>query len=91
MKNSRLTGIFPAMLTAFDGRGVDTAKVAAHAKRLADAGVHGLYVGGSSGEMILMTEAERKTLLETVIGAVDGVKIKRNFASFLLRLLLFCS
>ena len=70
MKNSRLTGIFPAMLTAFDGRGVDTAKVAAHAKRLADAGVHGLYVGGSSGEMILMTEAERKTLLETVIGAV---------------------
>ena len=70
MKNRRLCGILPAFLTAFDENGIDTAKVAAHAKRLADAGVHGLYVGGSTGEMILMTEDERKVLLETVVGAV---------------------
>ena len=70
MKNRQLCGILPAFLTAFDENGVDTAKVAAHAKRLADAGVHGLYVGGSTGEMILMSEDERKTLLEAVMGAV---------------------
>ena len=70
MKNPKLCGILPALLTAFTDSGVDTAKVAALSTRLADAGVHGLYVGGSSGEMILMTEDERKTLLETVMEAV---------------------
>ena len=70
MKNPKLCGILPALLTAFTDSGVDTAKVAKLSTRLADAGVHGLYVGGSSGEMILMTEDERKTLLETVMEAV---------------------
>ncbi len=70
MKNPKLCGILPALLTAFTDSGVDTAKVAKLSTRLADAGVHGLYFGGSSGEMILMTEDERKTLLETVMEAV---------------------
>ena len=70
MKNQKLCGILPALMTAFTDDGIDCAKVARHTKYLADAGVHGLYVGGSSGEMILMTEDERKTLLETVIESV---------------------
>ncbi|MBQ2546057.1 MAG: N-acetylneuraminate lyase [Clostridia bacterium] len=70
MKNQKLCGILPALMTAFTEDGVDCPKVAAHTKKLADAGVHGLYVGGSSGEMILMTEDERKTLLETVMESV---------------------
>ncbi len=70
MKNQKLCGILPAFLTAFTDDGVDCGKVARHAKYLADAGVHGLYVGGSTGEMILMTEDERKTLLETVVESV---------------------
>ena len=70
MKNQKLCGILPALMTAFTEDGIDCPKVAAHTKKLADAGVHGLYVGGSSGEMILMTEDERKTLLETVMESV---------------------
>ena len=70
MKNTKLCGIMPALMTAFNDYGVDTQKVAAHSRWLADCGMHGLYVGGSSGEMILMTEDERKCLLETVVGAV---------------------
>ena len=70
MKDRKLCGILPALMTAFDDSGVDRAKVAALTKRLADAGVHGLYVGGSSGEMILMTQEERKILLETVMESV---------------------
>ncbi|MCR4906581.1 MAG: N-acetylneuraminate lyase [Clostridiales bacterium] len=70
MKNQKLCGILPALLTAFTDDGIDCAKVARHTKYLADAGVHGLYVGGSTGEMILMSEDERKTLLETVIESV---------------------
>lgn len=70
MKDKALCGIMPALMTAFNENGVDTAKVTALTKVLADAGVHGLYVGGSSGEMILMTEDERKVLLETVMASV---------------------
>ncbi len=70
MKDKKLCGIMPALMTAFNETGVDTAKVAALTKHLADEGVHGLYVGGSSGEMILMTQEERKVLLETVMESV---------------------
>ena len=70
MKDKKLCGIMPALMTAFSDDGVDTAKVTALTTKLADAGVHGLYVGGSSGEMLLMTEDERKILLETVMESV---------------------
>ena len=70
MKDPRLIGIFPALLTAFDSDGVDTAKVKALSSRLVDKGVKGLYVGGSSGEMALMSVEERMTLLEAVCDAV---------------------
>lgn len=72
MKDSRLVGIFPALLTAFDSEGVDTAKVQALSSRLASKGVKGLYVGGSSGEMVLMSAEERMALLEAVCTAVGG-------------------
>ena len=70
MKNQKLCGIMPALLTPFCEDGVDTKKAASFVRHLADCGMHGLYVGGSSGEMVLMTQDERKQLLETVVGAV---------------------
>lgn len=72
MKNQKLCGILPALLTPFCESGVNRTALAALTNRLADAGVHGLYVGGSSGEMILMTEDERKDLLEGVMESVGG-------------------
>lgn len=72
MKNQKLLGIMPALLTAFDENGIDKKKIHSFSSHLADSGVHGLYVGGSSGEMVLMSVNERKELLETVCDSVSG-------------------
>ncbi len=72
MKNEKLTGILPALLTAFDDTGVDTKTTGLLTDKLLSAGVDGLYVGGSSGEMVLQSVAERKALLECVVEAAAG-------------------
>jgi N-acetylneuraminate lyase len=74
MKSEKLCGIMPAFLTAYtdDGEALDTARVKKHAKYLADFGVHGLYVGGSTGEMVLCSVEERKALLEAVLEETAG-------------------
>jgi dihydrodipicolinate synthase/N-acetylneuraminate lyase len=67
-------GVIPALLTPFtkSGKHVDHEKAAGLAKFLADKGVHGLFVAGTTGEGMLMTLDERKQLLETVIKAVGN-------------------
>lgn len=72
MKNQKLTGILPALLTAFDDHGVDTKATGQLVDTLMKAGVDGLYVGGSSGEMVLQSTDERKALLECVLENVAG-------------------
>ncbi len=72
MKNEKLTGILPALLTVFDEQGVDTKATGALTDKLLAAGVDGLYVGGSSGEMVLQSVEERKALLECVVEAAAG-------------------
>ena len=67
MDIKKLYGIMPALMTAFDGDELDTESVKALVKKLSDDGVHGLYVGGSSGEMVLCSLEERKQLLEAVM------------------------
>jgi len=67
MDVKRLYGIMPALMTAFNDDGIDTASVGTLARKLASDGVHGLYVGGSSGEMVLCSTDERKQVLETVL------------------------
>ena len=69
MNKKILSGILPALMTAFNESGIDSEKVKTHVKRLASAGVNGFYVGGSSGEMVLCSIDERKRLLEAVIEA----------------------
>ena len=69
MNKKILSGILPALMTAFNESGIDSEKVKTHVKRLAAAGVNGFYVGGSSGEMVLCSIDERKRLLEAVIEA----------------------
>lgn len=72
-----LEGVFPALLTPFTKGGVkvDYDKACAHAARLAKQGVHGVFVCGTTGEGPLMTNEERKKLLEEVVAAV-GKRIK---------------
>ena len=66
----KITGVIPAFISPFTESGIDVAAAKAHAKRLVEKGADGLYVGGSTGEMIFMSVSERKTLLEAVVEAV---------------------
>jgi N-acetylneuraminate lyase len=67
MEIKKLYGIMPALMTAFDEDGIDIKRVGELVKKQADDGVHGFYVGGSSGEMVLCSTDERKEVLETVM------------------------
>ena len=73
MKKLDIKGMIPAFITPFAEDGslnVDAARK--HAARLVEMGADALYVGGSSGEMILLSVAERKALLEAVVAAVPA-------------------
>ena len=70
---SKYQGIFPAFYACYDQEGkVSAPAIRALARFLLDKGVQGLYVGGSSGECIYQTVAERKETLENVMAEVGG-------------------
>jgi len=74
----KLKGVVPALMTAFKhdaAQSFDAENTKKLCRFLADAGVNGLYVGGSSGEMILMSVDERKALLEAAMEAVEGTNV----------------
>src|SRR3954451_4462543 len=66
-------GVLPAALTMFDDAGAlfEDAR-AAHLERLLADGAHGVVVGGTSGEFISLTEAERRRLIEVGVEAIGG-------------------
>ena len=69
----KFKGVFPALLTPFDKNGainVDSVKklVDLNVKK----GVNGFYVGGSSGEGLLLTVDERKQLFKAAAEANEG-------------------
>ena len=70
--NFHIEGVVPALLTPFtkNGERVDYDKACALAERLAKQGVSALFPCGTTGEGFLMTLAERKKIIEEVIGAV---------------------
>ena len=66
-------GIFPAFYACYDEAGnISPERVRAFTEYLIGKGVTGLYVGGSSGECIYQSVAERKLLLENVMEAAKG-------------------
>ncbi len=73
----KLEGILPALLTPFKRGGleIDFDKAAAWAETLANRGVDGIFVCGSSGEGLLMTTEERKQLACVLMDAV-GSRVK---------------
>jgi 4-hydroxy-tetrahydrodipicolinate synthase len=67
------TGAAVALVTLFDDEGaVDAPASAAHAARLADAGLAAIVVCGTTGEPSTLTDDERSALLRAVIDAVGG-------------------
>jgi 4-hydroxy-tetrahydrodipicolinate synthase len=69
----RFPGIIPAVTTPFDERGeVDAEALAANVHFLLDAGVHGIVGTGTMGEAGSLTPAERRLVVQTIAGVVDG-------------------
>ena len=70
---NKYQGIFPAFYACYDDAGeISPARARAFTEYLIEKGVNGLYVGGSSGECIYHSVAERKALLEAVIAQAAG-------------------
>ena len=66
-------GIFPAFYACYDENGaVSPERVREFTEYMIGKGVTGLYVGGSSGECIYQSVAERKLVLENVMEAAQG-------------------
>ena len=70
---TKYEGVIPAFYACYDEAGaVSPERVRALVRYLADKGVKGLYVGGSSGECIYQSVAERKLVLENVMAEAKG-------------------
>ncbi len=68
-----LKGIYPAIVTAFDDEGAyDPEAMRRIVRHQLEAGVHGFYVCGGTGEGLLLTRQERQAVLETVLDEVQG-------------------
>lgn len=68
-----LQGIYPATVTPFDGEGAyDPEAMRRIVRHQLEAGVHGFYLCGGTGEGLLLTREERQTVLEDVLDEVQG-------------------
>jgi dihydrodipicolinate synthase/N-acetylneuraminate lyase len=74
LKSKLKHGVLPAMATPLqkDGYTVNTVVIPELVEFLLDAGVKGLFVGGSTGEGILLSATERMRLHETAVQCVNG-------------------
>ena len=70
---SKYQGIFPAFYACYEADGsISPERVRALTEYLIGKGVTGLYVGGSAGECIYHSVAERKLVLENVMAVAKG-------------------
>lgn len=69
----KITGTLPALLTAFDAEGnVNLTAMRDLIEWHLTQEVPGFYILGSTGEGLLLTEAERRTVAEAVVKQVKG-------------------
>ena len=69
----RLGGVVPPTVTAFDEAGaVDEAATAAHARFVVENGADAVFPLGTNGEFALLSEAERRRVIEAVTDAVSA-------------------
>ena len=75
MNHSDLMGIYPALLTGLQANG-DLAEAATVGwlETLFRTGIDGVYVGGSTGEGMRLSEEQRKRLLTCIVGATPPGK-----------------
>ncbi len=72
-KFEKFKGVFPAFYACYDENGeISEEGVTALTKHFVESGVKGIYVGGSSGECIYQSVADRKKTLEACVKAAEG-------------------
>jgi 4-hydroxy-tetrahydrodipicolinate synthase len=71
-----ISGVICALLTPYDDSGhrVDVDRLKRHVRFLLDRGVHGLFVAGTAGEGVLLSQEERKEIYSVTVDAV-GKKV----------------
>ena len=70
---TKYQGIIPAFYACYDAQGgINAEAVRALTRWFIEKGVQGVYVGGSSGECIYQSVAERKLVLENVMAEAKG-------------------
>ena len=70
---NKYRGIFPAFYACYDADGAISPKAVCElTEYLIGKGIQGLYVGGSSGECIYQSVAERRQVLENVVNTAKG-------------------
>ena len=70
---NKYQGVIPAFYACYDDQGnISPERVRGLTRHLLAKGVNGLYVGGSSGECIYHSVAERKLVLENVMAVAKG-------------------
>lgn len=73
MSIEKYCGIIPAFYACYDDNGeISGERTESLTRHLLQKGVKGLYVGGSSGECIYQSVADRKKTLEHVMKAAEG-------------------
>lgn len=73
MTTPTFRGLVPPVITPLTpDLEVDTASLERVVDRMLDAGVDGLFALGSSGETVLLTDAQRDLALEVVVKTADG-------------------
>ena len=74
MRNlEKFHGVIPAFYACYDKEGnISVEGVKALTRYFIEAGVQGVYVGGSSGECIYQGKEERKLVLETIMKEAQG-------------------
>ncbi|UUZ83852.1 N-acetylneuraminate lyase [Paenibacillus sp. P26] len=71
--NHKFHGIFTALLTPMHENGdIDFESLERLVEHQIGQGIHGFYVGGSTGEGFILTSEERERALETVVRAAAG-------------------
>jgi 4-hydroxy-tetrahydrodipicolinate synthase len=73
MTATKFAGIIPPLCTPFhDDFTIDTGSLRRHIDFQLNAGVHGVFVLGSSSEVAFLPDAHRRTVLETAVDQVAG-------------------
>ncbi len=72
---SKLTGVFPALTTPFDGERIAPERLVANVARYERCGIAGYLVLGSTGEAPLLEEDEKLSLLRAARAAIPQGKL----------------